>query len=171
MAKRNPLIQILLTDTYLAVIKKSVGARMFQDIFALIDGKRRNVTRGGVLSCAFFVSGILTIAGLIKEIHGTVDATVRDMELSQWKRQRTPKRGDVLVWEKQNGHRHIGFYIGNHRAVSNSTSKRYPVAHHWTFGSVRGKPKRRIEEIWRSGREGNKVKGRRQKVKLGSGRP
>jgi hypothetical protein len=47
----------------------------------------------------------------------------------------------VLHWEKKltNGeeNEHLGFYIGNNTAVSNSSTARTPVAHHWTYGGER----------------------------------
>ncbi len=149
MVAKKPVVKKLIADTYLAVIKKSVGTRMFQDIYALVNGKRENVTRGGELSCAFFVSALLAMFGFIKECHGTVDATVDDLREAGWKRVKIPRPGDIVVWEKRDGHRHIGFSVGKDRAISNSSTKKYPVEHHGTFGSVQGKQKRRVEEIWR----------------------
>jgi len=47
-----------------------------------------------------------------------------------------------FVWEikkfgKNDIHTHIGFYIGNHQAISNSSNKGCPIKHHWTFNNER----------------------------------
>lgn len=137
-----------LTDSYLAAIRNSIGSQIFRDVFADVNGKRTNVTRHGTLSCASFVSGILTMFGCIQRMHTTVDGMVRDLEHSGWKRIRRPRAGCVLVWEERIGHKHIGFSIGNNKAISNSTARSVPVAHHWTFGTREGKPVRRVTALY-----------------------
>ena len=151
--KKQKVIPILL-DTYIAVIKNSVGSKMFRNSYAKINGKKTDILQNGMLSCAFFVSSILVLSKLIKEIHGTVDGTVKDLEQSGWQQIAKPKIGSVLVWEKidfgnKNFHKHIGFYIGNNKAIStNSFKKRQPAVHHWTYGIKRNKPARKIEAIF-----------------------
>lgn len=73
----------------------------------------------------------------------TVAKVVADMEKSGWRKIRTPRPGAVIVWEAQGGHRHIGFSVGNQRAVSTSSRRKVVARHHWTFGG-----KRRIETVW-----------------------
>jgi len=90
---------------------------------------------------------------LIKEIHGTVDGTIKDLEQSDWKKIKKPKIGSILVWEKidfgnQTFHKHIGFYIGNNKAISTNSSKKAPQIHHWTYGVKKGKPVRKVEAIF-----------------------
>jgi len=56
-----------------------------------------------------------------------------------------PKKGSVLVWEKaqfeDDGlHGHIGFYIGNKKAISNDYKTGCPAEHNYQF--------RKIESIW-----------------------
>jgi len=85
---------------------------------------------------------------LIQEVHSTVEGTVKDLVRSGWKRTKILKLGAILVWEKQYGHRHIGFYIGNKKAISNSTTRGVPVRHHYTFGIKNGKTARTIETIY-----------------------
>lgn len=140
-------VKRLLFETYLATIKNSVGARIFRNFYALIGGKKQDIMKNGKLSCAFFVSSILRIFGLIKDIHGTVDGTVKDLKKSGWKVLRRPKTGSVLVWSKPNDskttHRHIGFYLGNYKAVSNSSTKMVPIVHRSNFNG-----KRKIEKVF-----------------------
>ena len=151
--KKEKVIPILF-DTYIAVVKNSVGSKMFRNSYAKINGKKTDILQNGMLSCAFFVSSILVLSKLIKEIHGTVDGTVKDLEQSGWQQIAKPKIGSVLVWEKidfgnKNFHKHIGFYIGNNKAIStNSFKKRQPAVHHWTYGIKRNKPGRKVEAIF-----------------------
>ncbi len=70
-----------------------------------------------------------------------------------WKKITRPRIGAVLVWEyimdvDNEPHRHIGFYVGNQRAISNSTKMRVPRLHHWTFGKAQGKAKRNVEAMY-----------------------
>lgn len=139
----------LIWETYLSVIKNSVGANLFRNFYALVNGEKRDILRNGELSCAFFVSSILRMFGLIKEVHCTVDGTVKDLKKSGWRKIKKPKNGSILVWEAikfPDGevHEHIGFYIGGGRAISNSASMIKPTVHHYTFGESGGKPTRKI---------------------------
>lgn len=137
----------LIFDSYLAVIKNSVGSKLFRNFYARVNEKRTDIMQNGDLSCAFYVSSVLTLFKLIREVHGTVDATVKDLRKRGWRVVKKPRVGSVLVWEKlnfaDNGfHKHIGFYIGNNKAISNSYTLGYPRKHHWTFGA-----KRKVELI------------------------
>jgi hypothetical protein len=130
----SPKVIPLKLETYLAVIKNSVDTCMFRNFYALVNGKRADIMRRGDLSCAFFVSFVLTGFSLINEVHGTVDGTVRDLESSGWKRIRMPRHGCVIVWkpavdEKGESHKHIGFYIGKGKAISNDYKKGVPRLH------------------------------------------
>ena len=137
-------------DTYLAVIKNSVGSKMFKNLYLDIDGKKVDATQDGYLSCAFFVSSVLTISKLIKEVHATVEGTLRDMKESGWIEIPEPKVGSVLIWGKSNFgeqggvHSHIGFYIDLDTAISNNSLRDgTPTEHPWTFNG-----KRKIEAIF-----------------------
>jgi len=157
--KKEKVIPILF-DTYIAVIKNSVGSKMFRNSYAKINGpsaragKKTDILQNGNLSCAFFVSSILVLFKLIKEIHATVDGTVKDLERSGCQKITKPKIGSVIVWEKidfgnKDFYKHIGFYIGNNKAIStNSFKKGQPTVHHWTYGIKRNKPGRKIEAIF-----------------------
>jgi hypothetical protein len=144
------MVTPLLYDTYIAVINNSVGAKMFRNLYASVNGKKEDITRNGNLSCAVFLSSILFLFKLIKEPHATVASTVKDLEASGWKQIDKPRVGSILVWsEKKFGklrcHKHIGFYIGKNKAVSNSDKLRCPVKHDWQFNG-----KRKVELIlWR----------------------
>jgi hypothetical protein len=135
---------------YLAVIKNSIGSKLFRNFYAKVNGKKEDIMRNGDLSCAFYASSILALFKLIKEVHGTVDSTVKDLKKAGWEETNKPLIGSVLVWEKidfknSGPHKHIGFFIGNNKAISNSFKLGYPIEHHWTF-----KDQRKVEMILRN---------------------
>lgn len=138
-------------DTLLAVVKNSVGSKAFRNVYAEVGDKKTDILRDGDLSCAFFVSSVLTMLKLCKEIHCTVDSTVKDLLVSGWAVIKKPKVGSILVWEEKfssgGKNKHIGFYIGKNQAVSNNTKLGSVAKHHWTFGKKGNKPKRKVELI------------------------
>lgn len=131
---KKPLIEIILPATYLAAIDNSAGSRFFQNLFARVDGKKADILRGGELSCAFFVSSLLLLFGLISRKHANVDSTLRSMRRSGWYDIARPKRGAVIVWGikdfgKGDSHKHIGFCLDGRTALSHSFYKKTPVRH------------------------------------------
>jgi len=152
--KKQKVIPIIF-DTYIAVIKNSMGSKIFRNFYAKVDNKKTDIVKNGGLSCAWFVSSLLYLSKLIKDVHVTVDGTIKDLEQSGWKKIEKPKIGSVIVWEKidfgnKNFHKHIGFYFGNNKTVSTSSNskKGQPVIHHWTYGIKRNKPGRKVEAIF-----------------------
>jgi hypothetical protein len=124
------------------MIKNSVGTNMFRNLYLNIDNKKVDVAQDGHFSCAFFVSNILLIWGLISEGHATVEATTKDMIKNGWKRlapsHEGVKPGDVIVWERNSeNHFHNGFYIGNKKAISNNAEKKAPIVHSWDYEGKR----------------------------------
>jgi len=146
MTKKKKVIP-LFKENYLAMMEKSLGTKMFQDCYARVDGKKENITRKGETSCAYFVSSILMVFGLIKEIHLTVKGTIKDIEKFGWRRIKRPRKGSILVWEekdfKDEKHSHLGFFIGRAKAISRGSEKRVPVVHAWNFNG-----KRKVEAIF-----------------------
>jgi hypothetical protein len=128
-------IKFIPFDTYLAMIKNSVGGMMFRNVYAKIGNKKIDITENGNLSCAVFVSSILYLCKFINDVHANIDSTVKDLKKSGWKEIKKPKLGCVLVWaEKDFGnskHKHIGFFIGGKKAVSNNSQYGYPTEHNW----------------------------------------
>lgn len=158
----KPKVKIHFFETYLAVIRNSVGSKLFRNFYLELDGKKMDATKNGVVSCAFFVSNVLNMfpsLKLIKEPHLTVKATVKDLLESGWKEISEPRLGAVLVWEEKESHggrnKHIGFYIGDGAAISNNADTGMPDIHHWTFGGdADEKPARSVEMIlWNSSLE------------------
>jgi hypothetical protein len=123
--------------SFLAVVRHSVGSHTFRTFYVLRDGEQVDALRDGELSCAFFVSSILTIFGKIGSFHTTVRSTVEDLERSGWRPVEHPdavQPGDVLLWSAQlidgERHAHVGFCVGDGQAVSTSNETGTPVLHH-----------------------------------------
>ena len=117
---------------------------MFRSLYAEVNGKEKDILENGKLSCAIFVSSILYVFKMIKDPHATVDKTIDDMITLGWYEIEKPKPGAILKWEKQEGHYHIGFYVGGNMAISNdSKDTGFPHKHHYTYNDTR-----KIEKIY-----------------------
>lgn len=137
-------------ENYLAMINNSVGTSMFRNYYADFEGVRKDTMNNGETSCAFYVSGILTIFGVISNTSSTVEGLVKKLEETGWQKVDNPETGDVLVWEKiifdNEDHAHIGFYIGEEKAISTNTKAKTPVKHDWLFRDYK---ERKITAIYR----------------------
>ncbi len=145
----KPKIQPFLKDSYLAMIKNSVGSLLFKNFYAKVGNKKKDLLNNGEYSCVFFVSSILLIFKLIKEPHLTVKSTLTDLKKSGWYKISKIKSGAILRWEEFDFgdgdlHEHIGFYIGKSKAVSKDYKTGKPKLHHYKFG----KKDRKIKSIW-----------------------
>ena len=127
-------IQLLKKDTYLVMIQNAAGSQLWKNNYALVNDKKTDIVHNGNTSCAFFVSSILKLFNLIQDMHLTVRGLEKDLQKSGWKSipvsPNMPK-GSILIWEKQGGHFHSGFYIGNKKAVSIWVYHSFPVIHNW----------------------------------------
>ena len=133
-------VQLLSKETYLAMIQNSLKSKLWRNSYALVHGERVDITDNGNYSCAFFVSSILKLFDLVIKIHWTVQGLEQDLLVSGWKSipvsPNMPK-GSILIWEKQGGHLHAGFYIGEKKAISIWTSDNWPVIRDWQFNGKR----------------------------------
>ena len=141
-------MKMIFLKTYLDFIINSIDSNMFRNCWFNIDGEEEDITKDGDLSCAIYVSSVLKIFDLISGRHATVSGAVKDLESYGWEKIDDLKKGSVLVWEEtsQGGdelHKHIGFYIGNNEAVSNSWKYKVPKKHHYTYDDTR-----KIEAIY-----------------------
>lgn len=147
------MIKLLKQKTYLATIENSLGSNTYRNSYALIDGEERDILKNGKLSCAFYVSSILLMFGLIKEIHSTVNGVERDLASSGWQKVDAYEPGDVIFWEELEGqdgrHGHVGFFWKDGLAVSNDSLSGRPAKHDSLFGS-NGQTKRKIIFGYRS---------------------
>ncbi len=137
-------MKVLRKKNYLSMIENTVGTTMFQNLWVQDNEKILDATKGGTLSCAVFVSSILKLFDLLSEQKATVDNLIKVMLENGWTEIKVNdiQAGDVLVWNKkkdQNGeqHGHIGFYIGNQKAISNSTKLKKIVRHGFDYGGRR----------------------------------
>lgn len=136
--KKNVLAQ----KNYLQMIKNSVGTQMFRELWISENGKEEEILNGGELACAVFVTSLLKLHDLIGEKRATVEGAIESMLKYGWKEVdlKYIREGDVLVWErKQKGykHPHIGFYVGDKKAISNSWKLKKVVKHGWDYGGRR----------------------------------
>jgi len=128
-------------NSYLAAINNSIGAKLWQNFYIIEDDKKVDVMRSGSLSCAFYVSTILTMFGLINKVHATVKSTVQDLKENGYLETKTPSKGDIIVWEAKvfndETHTHIGFWWNENTAVSNSDLNSFPIFHHLDYYGTR----------------------------------
>lgn len=122
-------------ESYLEMIKNSVGSKMFQSVFVQDGNRVIDVTDKGDLACANYVSSVLSHFRLIAcPFYTTVDKTLEDMILSGWVRCDTAVAGAVVVWKGKTcsdglSHKHIGFCLDETQAVSNCPVERSPRKH------------------------------------------
>lgn len=131
---------MVLYNSYLAMIKNSMGGRLWRNFYyQKKNGRAADMLQNGNLSCAYFVSSILLHFGLIKEFQVEVGETVAAMKEAGWQPIEKPVPGSVIVWgnryfkKSRTWHKHIGFFLGPGRAVSNSSERRYPIVHHLRY--------------------------------------
>ena len=135
--KITPLIR----DSYLAVIKNSPGSNIFKNFYIKVNGKKKDVLESGRYSCAFYVSAVLNMFGLIKNGHCTVTSTLKDMENSGWYKIKQPKIGCIILWklfDMGDGdlHQHLGFYFGNGLAISTDSKTGQPTQHKLNYRPI-----------------------------------
>jgi len=136
----TPKFERLVFRTYLVVLQNAPGTAMFRNFYLRRpDGSEFDAIGDGENACAFFVSSVLVMLGKLKAVHGTVKSTLKDLEESGWVHVDEPQPGDVLSWEPKQfhdgAHGHIGFYLGDNRAVSTSTTHKVVAEHELHYGS------------------------------------
>jgi len=120
--------------TLFKLIKNSIGTKLFRNNYFFVDGKSKDLLKNGELSCAFYISSILYLLKLIRDIHTTVRGTIKDLEESGWYKIKKPKKGAVILWDKnKTEHYHLGFYWSKNKTVSNISSKKSPNFHSLTY--------------------------------------
>ena len=125
----HPKPKRLTTKNLLNSIHTAVGTKLFRHLYVINEsGQEVDVLESGNLSCAAVVSGVLIVNDLLERIHATVQSTIKDMEASGWVKTDNPVPGSVIHWgANSDGHQHIGFYLDEHTAMSNSSSQGVPV--------------------------------------------
>jgi hypothetical protein len=117
---------------YRTAIEGAVGSTLFRHIYVIDrrDGREFDTLEDGENACAYVVSCILLLHGLIDAPHSTVATTLEKMLESGWRKTNEPVWGDIVQWPVRNGHMHLGFYIDTQNVVSNSSMQRMPIKHH-----------------------------------------
>lgn len=130
----------VLYKSYLAMIKNSIGGRLWRNLYyQKKNGRAADLLQDGNLSCAYYVSSILLHFGLIREFQAEVGETVAAMQEAGWQKIDKPVSGSIIVWKNRyfeksgTWHKHIGFFLGPGRAVSNSSERRSPAVHHLRY--------------------------------------
>lgn len=145
-------LKLLKKKNYLTMIENATKGPnyMFRNLYADLDGKEVDILNNGRWSCNVFVSSILYLHKLVKDVRANVESTERDMRANGWYEIKDLRLGAVLVWEKKLGdddgkmHSHNGFYVGGDMAISNdSKGTGFPWKHHITYNGTR-----KIEKIY-----------------------
>ncbi len=154
-------MDLLFKRNYLTQIENLVKGEnyLFRNFFVEKEGVVKDSLEDGKNSCAVMVSQILYSFNSLLEflgkkhwvkfIHLTVDSTEKDMLGNGWYEVSDLKPGAVLIWEKKDGrngepHNHIGFYMGDNSAISNSSKDTgFPWKHHVTYNGTR-----KVEKIY-----------------------
>jgi hypothetical protein len=127
----DPHIIRLAKKNYLYAIEAVVGSNLFKHMY--VRDTRTNdefdAMTDGDKACAYMVSSVLALHGLIDHPHATVPTTIDKMVAAGWRKTDSPRWGDVIIWPSRDGHMHIGFYINEHVCVSNSSQLRVPIKH------------------------------------------
>lgn len=126
-------LERLVNKNLLYTIHAAVGSELFKHIYVRDkrDGREFDALDDGSGACAYTVSGILALHGLIDHPHATVATTIKHMQEAGWVLTTKPKPGDVVQWPAHGDHMHMAFYVGDDMAIGNSTSQRktakYPL--------------------------------------------
>src|SRR3989304_9509146 len=97
-----PTVRILKKKSYLAMVRNAAQGEnhMFRNLCAEVDGAEYDITDGGALSCSFFLSGILYINKLIRDMHANMAGLEKDLAASGWGQAAQPAReGDGVTLE------------------------------------------------------------------------
>lgn len=130
--------------TYLKLIENSLGAKLWRNNYFFVNTKKsKDILKNGNLSCAYYVSSILYSLKLIKDLHTTVEGTIKDLESTGWYKIEKPKKGAIILWEEgKHDHKHIGFCWSKNKVISNSSQKGCPILHSINY------QKRKIESLY-----------------------
>lgn len=114
----------------LMLAKKSIGSPLFRNMYVRRQDEKEpfDVLEDGTVSCAVFVSTLLTMVGLIERPHFIVASVIKDMEASGWQQITRPRPGAVVTWAGNDDNPpHIGIVVeGDDLCIANSSIVRTP---------------------------------------------
>jgi hypothetical protein len=116
----------LVKKNLLSYAAAAVGINLFRHIYVrdASTSQELDTMQDGYLSCASFLSTILSMLGLIDSPHSTVATTLKAMEQAGWVKIDKPRLGAVVHWPAGvEGHEHIGFYVGDNEVISNGLDR------------------------------------------------
>jgi hypothetical protein len=124
---------------YMATIQALPGSQIFRHVYAVNDdGQELDIMDDGDVSCAYVVSVVAHMFGWIDGSHATVKSTLRELQNSGWRETDSPKPGDIILWPaNSSGNEHIGFFLGDGRAISNISAQHVPGEHSLTMSDGR----------------------------------
>lgn len=124
-------LQKLIKVNLLHGLHAIAGSELFRHLYVRnkTTGEEIDVVSDGELSCAFMVSSLLTLHGLIDHPHATVATTLAKMQEAGWYKVSQPQPGAVVEWPAKQEHAHIGFVINTTTCISNSEKHRVPITH------------------------------------------
>jgi hypothetical protein len=143
---------VAIVDWRKHVIEESIGNKIWQYFPIIRKDGRVDVINRGRLGCYLYVSMINIMTALSETHPGTWVAQAEEQlsESGWFQVQGTPRSvTDIVIWGEQDGHQHIGFYMGDDMAISmhddpdDPTGPRTPRRHHLTFEGTRA-----VEQIW-----------------------
>lgn len=120
----------LVLKNFLASAEGMTNSGMFRHLYVKNEtGEESDVLQDGTLSCAYVVSSLLTLYGLLDRPHATVATTLEKMTEAGWTVSSMPRPGAVAYWPEYNGNEHIGIVLDSETYVSNSSDTHTPVKH------------------------------------------
>jgi hypothetical protein len=133
----NPDVDVLKKETYIKMIENSVGSNMFNSVYVKNKDSSgvTDVLENGKYSCAYYVSSLLFLLGLIDRPHALVSTVKTVISTSgDWEVADKAEAGDVVFWNKvtfEDGteNAHVGFALNNQEAVSTSSTQKTVVKH------------------------------------------
>ena len=119
-------LERLLHKNLMYTIHAAIGTELFKHVYVrdIRDGHEFDAMDDGSGACAYTVSGILALHGMIDHPHATVATTVKRMLEAGWVKTDAPQPGDVVQWAALNDHMHMAFFVGDGKVIGNSTADR-----------------------------------------------
>jgi len=128
----EPNFVFLSRKNLLYAVNAALGTEIFRRtyVFDKKQGQEIDTLQDGKFTCAYFVSGILTLFMLIDHPHSVVGTTISKMKEAGWYEIDQPKPGAVVHWPAgPKGHEHIGFVVDADVCISTSSDAGVPVKH------------------------------------------
>jgi len=118
------------TDAHIRLMRatiRTLGSGAYRSFYAPNEeGEIVDVTQGGKLSCAYYLSRLLVSQGLLPCPHVTVPSTLTCMTANGWSSAEEERVGDTVLWTKDD-ELHLGLVVPSGMYATNSSIKRVPV--------------------------------------------